>query len=70
MMSNSVEGLEQTFSYEIEVFGKKVTRELVPNGYEVTVTDENKQEFISKLCEAKVKGEIKEELKAFKRGFD
>ena len=70
MMNNSVEGLEQTFSYEIEILGQYVTRELVPNGYEVIVTDENRQEFIDKLCEAKVRGEVKEELEVFKRGFN
>lgn len=69
MLENSVEGLEQSFTYETEIFGQKITRELVPDGYSKTVTDENKKEFVKSLCERKMKGEIQEELDAFLKGF-
>jgi len=70
MMNNSVEGLEQNFTYESDIFGQKIIKELISNGYSTTVTDENKAEFIMNLCEIKTKREIQKELDAFLKGFN
>jgi len=69
LSSNSVEGLEQPFVYENTFFGKKITKELILNGYEIMVTPETKQDFVEKVSNFKMHNEIKEELKAFLKGF-
>ena len=70
VLENSIEGLEQTFTYETTTFGKHVRRDLVSNGDEILVTDENKEEFVDRICEMKTRGEFNEELEAFLRGFN
>jgi len=66
---NSVEGLELTFTYERDFLGMKETIELVPDGGNVIITDENKKEYIRRVCEYEMKEEISEELAAFLKGF-
>ena len=34
------------------------------------MTDENKEEFVDRICEMKTRGEFNEELEAFLRGFN
>lgn len=46
-----------------------VTKGLIPNGSEVLLTENNKKEFVEKICEMKMKVEIQEELEAFIKGF-
>lgn len=53
----------------MEFFGKRITRELIPDGYSTSITEANKREFVLKVCEAKLYGNIKEEIEAFKQGF-
>jgi len=44
----------ETFSYEKEEFGKRVIRDLKPNGRNIPVTEENKEEYVKLICYAKM----------------
>ncbi|ETW18996.1 hypothetical protein PFFVO_02203, partial [Plasmodium falciparum Vietnam Oak-Knoll (FVO)] len=61
--------LEINFSTEIDEFGKTKVIDLIPNGRNIPVTDENKHKYIELLCELKVTNSIKEQLEAFMDGF-
>lgn len=45
------------------------TRELVPYGANVLVTDENKREYVKLVCQMKMRGAIRQQLNAFLEGF-
>ncbi|EDO06876.1 HECT-domain (ubiquitin-transferase) family protein [Babesia bovis T2Bo] len=62
-------GLELFFSTEIDEFGKVKVIDLVPDGRNIPVTDENKQKYIELLCRHKVTNGIKDQLDAFMSGF-
>lgn len=44
--NNITDVLEQTFSVDDEIFGERITVDLKPNGRNVPVTEENKQEYV------------------------
>lgn len=62
-------GLELYFSTEIDEFGKVKVIDLIPDGRNIQVTDENKQKYIELLCRHKVTNAIKDQLDAFMSGF-
>ncbi|BFZ10773.1 hypothetical protein BsWGS_13813 [Bradybaena similaris] len=62
-------GYDLYFSTEIQEFGVTETRELVPNGANVLVTDENKREYVKLVCQMKMRGAIRQQLNAFLEGF-
>jgi len=70
MLENSVEGLDQSFTYETKLQEGFETRELIPNGAEIEITDQNKRIFVDKVCEFKMKEEVSKELESFLRGFN
>jgi len=70
VLDNNVDTLEQPFVYEADILGQRYVKELVPDGYSVTVTDSNKQEFVKKICEEKMIKEIEEEVAVFLKGFN
>ena len=40
---NKLDGvIDETFSYQVDNFGAKITKEIIPNGKNVEVTEENK----------------------------
>mmetsp|Transcript_11321 Transcript_11321/g.9715 ORF Transcript_11321/g.9715 Transcript_11321/m.9715 type:complete len:93 (-) Transcript_11321:77-355(-) len=49
--------------------GQIITKDLIENGHSITITNENKAEYVNKLCEMKMKIEVEEQLKALVRGF-
>lgn len=63
LMENHVEslGYDLTFSLEIQEFGVTEVRELKPNGCNITVTEENKLEYIQLVCQLKMSGSIKQQ---------
>ncbi len=69
MLSNSVEGLEQPFTFENQLFDQNTTIELIPNGYDIIVDDENKNDFVAKVCEMKMHRQISDEIASFLKGF-
>lgn len=71
LTENKVEdvGYDITFSAEVNEFGSTQIRELIPNGQNILVTEENKMEYIRLLCQMKMTGAIKQQLRAFLEGF-
>ena len=69
ILENSVEGLGQTFTYEFESLEGRVLLPLKPNGDNIELTDDNKREFVRLMCQRKLTEEIKDQIKAFKKGF-
>ncbi|KAI8764072.1 E3 ubiquitin-protein ligase HUWE1, partial [Biomphalaria glabrata] len=53
----------------IQEFGVTETRELIANGSNVLVTDENKREYVKLVCQMKMTGAIRQQLNAFLEGF-
>lgn len=58
-----------TFSYEEDNFGQLEVIDLIPNGRNISVTQENKFDYVQKLCFAKLFGNIKPQVEAFQKGF-
>lgn len=63
LMENNINnlGLDLTFSTEINEFGVTDTRDLIPNGRNVTVTEENKMEYVRLSCQMKMTGAIRQQ---------
>ena len=62
-------GYDLTFSTEVQEFGVTEARDLKPNGSNITVTEENKMEYIRLVCQMKMTGAIRKQLNAFLEGF-
>jgi len=69
ILENDVTGLDLTFSYEAEEFGVVIIRDLIPDGRNTVVTEENKRDYVQKICYAKMANDIKEQIEAFLQGF-
>merc|ERR1719300_981076 len=71
LMSNTVEslGYDLTFSTEISEFGVTEVRDMVPNGRNIAVTEDNKMDYIRLVCQMKMTGAIRKQLSAFLEGF-
>jgi len=69
-MNNNVNEIGQSFVYESEYLGHRVVKELIPNGHDILITEENKKDFIRKTCDEIMRNQIQEQLAAFKRGFN
>ena len=71
LITNKVEdlGYDLTFSTEIREFGVLEVRDLIPNGRNVQVTEENKMDYIRLVCQMKMTGAIRKQLSAFLEGF-
>ncbi|XP_059079512.1 E3 ubiquitin-protein ligase HUWE1-like isoform X2 [Tigriopus californicus] len=62
-------GYELTFSTEIRVFGVTEVKDLIPNGQNIPVTEENKREYVRLVCQMKMTSAIRLQLSAFLEGF-
>ena len=64
LMSNSVEslGYDLTFSTEISEFGVTEVRDMVPNGRNIAVTEDNKMDYIRLVCQMKMTGAIRKQV--------
>ncbi len=69
MLDNDVEDLCATFTYETEIFDDRITQELHEGGFDTDVTEDNKKDYIKKVCEAKMTKEIERPIQAFLKGF-
>ncbi|KAF9114580.1 hypothetical protein BGX27_010463 [Mortierella sp. AM989] len=63
------ETLDTTFSTNDERFGEIVTIDLKENGSEITVTEENKKEYVDLMTEWRITRRVEEQFKAFAEGF-
>ncbi|KLU88172.1 E3 ubiquitin-protein ligase hulA [Magnaporthiopsis poae ATCC 64411] len=71
MIDNDISGgiLEQTFSTEDERFGVITVEDLIPNGRNIDVTNENKKEYVDLMVKWRIEKRIAEQFEAFKLGF-
>ncbi|KAI0395458.1 HECT-domain-containing protein [Xylariaceae sp. FL0594] len=71
MLDNDISGgiLEQTFSTEDERFGVMTVEDLIPNGRNIEVTNENKKEYVDLMVKWRIEKRIAEQFAAFKEGF-
>ncbi|KAM0675077.1 E3 ubiquitin-protein ligase tom1 [Gurleya vavrai] len=70
MQENSIEGVfEQNFSWEYEEFGIRKYYELIENGRNIEVTDENKNLYIEKVADFIMTQGCEMQMKSFRDGF-
>ncbi|XP_053950966.1 E3 ubiquitin-protein ligase HUWE1 [Anastrepha ludens] len=71
LMKNDIStlGYELTFSTEIQEFGVTQVRDLIPNGRNIAVNEENKFDYVQLVCQLKMSGSIRQQLDAFLEGF-
>ena len=57
-------------SFERDNFGKLEVHDLIENGRNIPVTNENKKDYVDKICYAKMAQNIKEQIQHFLQGFN
>ncbi|XP_068933678.1 E3 ubiquitin-protein ligase Itchy homolog [Petaurus breviceps papuanus] len=69
---NNIEecGLEMYFSVDKEILGEIKSHELKPNGSNILVTEENKEEYIRMVAEWRLSRGVEEQTQAFFEGFN
>ncbi|KAK7878019.1 hypothetical protein WMY93_031332 [Mugilogobius chulae] len=69
---NNIEecGLEMYFSVDMEILGKITSHDLKPDGVNILVTEENKEEYISLMAEWRFSRGVEGQTKAFLDGFN
>ncbi|EEQ35675.1 E3 ubiquitin-protein ligase pub1 [Microsporum canis CBS 113480] len=69
-LKNDIEGIiELTFSIDDEQFGERRTIDLIPNGRNIPVTNENKKQYVELVTEWKIQKRVEEQFNAFLAGF-
>lgn len=69
MLDNDITDIiTETFSVTSDNFGVTEIIDLVPDGRNIPVTDENKQEYVRLVIEHKLTGSVREQLDAFLKG--
>lgn len=69
MLENDISDIiTETFSVEIENFGDTKIVDLVENGRNIPVTEENKHEYVQLVVEDRLTGSVKAQLEDFLRG--
>lgn len=63
MLDNDIDGIiDLTFSAERDEFGVTETIDLIPNGRNIAVTNENKHEYVRRIAEQRLSIEIKDQM--------
>lgn len=63
MLDNDIEGvIDLTFSVERDDFGMVEVVDLIPNGRNIAVTNENKHEYVRLIADQRLSIEIKEQM--------
>mmetsp|Transcript_14412 Transcript_14412/g.17080 ORF Transcript_14412/g.17080 Transcript_14412/m.17080 type:complete len:230 (-) Transcript_14412:200-889(-) len=62
-------GLDLTLSTEDHSFGRSRTIDLIKNGRNTKVTEENKEKYVSLVCQHRMTTSIEEQIKAYLDGF-
>lgn len=63
-------GMEMTFSTDDNIFGEIKTIDLKPDGQNVEVTDDNKEEYVDLVTEWRIQKRVEEQFNAFISGFN
>ncbi|KAK4140702.1 uncharacterized protein C8A04DRAFT_31792 [Dichotomopilus funicola] len=70
MLENDITDIiVETFSVEDDEFGVTKVVDLIENGRNVAVTDENKHEYVRLIVEHKLLSSVKEQMENFLKGF-
>ncbi|KAG8423267.1 E3 ubiquitin-protein ligase tom1, variant 2 [Metarhizium acridum] len=70
MLDNDITDIiTETFSVEDDEFGVTNVFDLVPNGRDVAVTEDNKHEYVRLVVEHKLLSSVKEQMEKFLQGF-
>ncbi|KAH3905564.1 HECT-type E3 ubiquitin transferase [Parastagonospora nodorum] len=70
MLNNDITDIiTETFSVEVEAFGEMQVVDLIDNGREIPVTEDNKHEYIRLITEHRLTGSVREQLDHFLKGF-
>ncbi|XP_075439096.1 NEDD4-like E3 ubiquitin-protein ligase WWP1 isoform X2 [Ascaphus truei] len=69
---NNIEecNLEMYFAVDMEILGKVTSHDLKPEGANILVTEENKEEYIGLMAEWRFSRGVEEQTKAFLDGFN
>lgn len=70
MLENDITDIiSESFSVDNDKFGVVETVDLIPNGRNIPVTEENKHEYVRLMVEFKLTGSVQEQLDNFLKGF-
>lgn len=70
MLENDITDIiTETFSTDVEAFGETQTVDLIENGRNIPVTEENKHEYVRLVTEHRLTGAVQEQLEHFLKGF-
>ena len=69
LIHNDAEILHQSFCETIDFFSKSVVHDLIHNGRNILVTDDNKHKFIQKVSYFKLYTSIKDQINLFLKWF-
>lgn len=70
MLSNNItDNILETFSLDVEAFGETKTVDLISNGRNIPVTEENKHDYVRLVTEHRLTGAVHEQLEHFLKGF-
>ena len=70
MLDNDItDVIDQEFTIEDDQFGEKKVVELKEGGAEISVTEENKEEYVRLVVGYRVENSIKDQIKSFLQGF-
>ena len=69
ILENDVKDLDLAFAYDMNYFDLPILIELVENGQNLRVVENNKKEYVKQMCYAKMASEIKPQTEAFLSGF-
>ena len=70
ILENNVDILEQSFAYELDLFGDRHLIELLPEGANMKVTEANKKAYVKLFADAKIRKEVSSQIEAFLYGFE
>ncbi|GAA5969495.1 hypothetical protein JCM11641_008133 [Rhodosporidiobolus odoratus] len=70
MLDNDIEGIiDLTFSIERDEFGVVEIVDLIPNGRNIVVTNENKHDYVRRIADQRLHADIKVQMDAMLRGL-
>ena len=70
MLENDITDIiVETFSVETDDYGEHKIIDLIPNGKDIAVTEENKQEYVKAIVEYRLLTSVKEQMDNFLEGF-
>ncbi|EGO21513.1 hypothetical protein SERLADRAFT_440766 [Serpula lacrymans var. lacrymans S7.9] len=70
MLENDItDVIDETFTTTEERFGEMVNVELKPGGGDVTVTEDNKKDYVDAVVEYRISKRVKEQFESFMSGF-